>query len=100
MRWCVKAKVQNWCQKWDSNPRLHSETRNAINAVRFLLATYRTSPHPSLDWNTPAEMLHGRQPKNLLSLFLPCTSAVRKSKNKVNTKVDCSRSPKSSSSSN
>ena len=62
--------------------------KSLIDAVRFLLATYCTSPHPSLDWNTPAKMLHGRQPKSLLSLFLPCASAVHKSNNQVNMKVD------------
>ena len=33
------------------------------------MASYRTSPHPCLNWRTPAEVLHGRQPKCLLSLF-------------------------------
>ena len=45
-----------------------------IEAVRFVLATYCSSPHPSLDWRTPAEVLHGRQPKSLMSLFLPCVN--------------------------
>ena len=45
-----------------------------IEAVHFVLATYRSSPHPSLDWRTPAEVLHGRQPKSLMSLFLPCVN--------------------------
>ena len=37
----------------------------------FVLASYRCSPHPSLNWRTPAEVLQGRQPKNLLCLFSP-----------------------------
>ena len=39
-------------------------------------------------------MLYGPQPKSLLSIFLPCSTAVRKSNNKVNTKVDYLRSYK------
>ena len=54
--------------------------KSLIDFVRFVLATYRSSPHPSLDWRTPAELLHGRQPKNLMSLFLPGTSTVCRSK--------------------
>ena len=38
--------------------------KSLIEALRFVLASYRCSPHPSLDWRTPAELLHGRQPKN------------------------------------
>ena len=48
---------------------------NSLNkAVCFVLATYRSFPHPSLDWLMPAKMLHGRQPKSLMSLFLPCVN--------------------------
>ena len=36
----------------------------------MVLASYRTSSHPCLNWRTPAKVLHGRQPKCLLSLFL------------------------------
>ena len=41
------------------------------NSVRLTLASYRTLPHPALDWKTPAEALHGRQPRGLLSLLRP-----------------------------
>ena len=41
------------------------------DSVRLALATYRMLPHPSLDWKTPSELLHGRQPRNLLSLLNP-----------------------------
>ena len=54
--------------------------KSLIDSVRFVLATYRSSPHPSLDWRTPAELLHWRQPKSLMSLFLPGTSTVCRSK--------------------
>ena len=54
--------------------------KSLIDSVRFVLATYRSSPHPSLDWRTPAELLHGRQPKSLMSLFLPGTCTVCRSK--------------------
>ena len=46
------------------------EGRDLIGAIRVVLASYRTSSHPCLNWRTPAEVLHGRQPKCLLSLFL------------------------------
>ena len=46
------------------------EGRDLIGAIRVVLASYRTSIHPCLNWHTPAEVLHGRQPKCLLSLFL------------------------------
>ena len=46
------------------------EGRDLIGAICVVLASYRTSPHPCLNWRTPAEVLHGRQPKCLLSLFL------------------------------
>ena len=42
----------------------------SFSAIRVVLASYRTSPHPCLNWRTPAEVLHGRQLKCLLSLFL------------------------------
>ena len=50
--------------------------KSLIDSVRFVLATYRSSLHPSLDWRTPAELLHGRQTKSLVSLFLPGTSTM------------------------
>ena len=46
------------------------EGRDLIGAIRVVLASYCTSLHPCLNWRTPAEVLHGRQPKCLLSLFL------------------------------
>ena len=45
--------------------------RELVSALCIVMASYRTSPHPWLNWSTPAEVLHGRQPKNLLSLFSP-----------------------------
>ena len=54
--------------------------KSFIDSVRFVLATYRSSPHPCLDWRTPAELLHGRQPKSLMLLFLPGTNTVCRSK--------------------
>lgn len=47
------------------------EGKELVASLRLVLATYRTTPHPGINWSTPAEVLHGRQPKNLLSLFLP-----------------------------
>ena len=32
--------------------------KSLIEVVCFVSATYRSSPHPSLDWRTPAEVLH------------------------------------------
>jgi transposase InsO family protein len=40
-------------------------------SLQLFLATYRCLPHPSLNWKSPAEVLHGRQPRNLLSLMNP-----------------------------
>jgi hypothetical protein len=40
-------------------------------SLQLFLATYRCLPHPSLNWKSPAEVLHGRQPRNLLSLLNP-----------------------------
>lgn len=40
-------------------------------SIRLTLASYRTIPHPALEWKTPAEVLHGRQPRGLLSLLQP-----------------------------
>ena len=68
--------------------------KSLIEAVRFVLASYRCSPHPSLDWRTPAELLHGRQPKNLLSLFLPPAKTVSKTDDEIIMDRDSIRSPK------
>ena len=59
-----------------------------------MLASYRCAPHPSLDWYTPAEKLHGRQLKNLLSLFLPRTTSVSKPDKNIDVKPYQVRSPK------
>jgi transposase InsO family protein len=40
-------------------------------SLQLFLATYRCLPHPCLDWKSPAEILHGRQPRSLLSLLSP-----------------------------
>ena len=45
--------------------------RELISSLRIVLASYRCSPHPCLNCRTPAEVQHGRQPKNLLCLFSP-----------------------------
>ena len=47
------------------------DRRELVAALLIVMASYRTSPHSGLNWSTPAEVLHGRQPKNLLSLFSP-----------------------------
>ena len=41
------------------------------NAARQILFMYRTMPHPELEGRCPAELLHGRKPRNLLSLLIP-----------------------------
>jgi transposase InsO family protein len=47
-------------------------TRSTLKAaLQKFLATYRCLPHPALDWKSPAELLHGRQPRVLLSLLHP-----------------------------
>jgi len=45
------------------------------DSVRLTLATYRSLPHPSLSWKTPAEVLHGRQPRCLLTLLNPVNNS-------------------------
>ena len=39
------------------------EGRELVAALLIVVASYRTSPHPGLNWSTQAEMLHGRQQK-------------------------------------
>ena len=59
--------VQTFKRSMDKN----CEGRKLIDALRTVLASYRCAPHPCLDWKSPAEILHGRQPRTLLSLVLP-----------------------------
>ena len=44
--------------------------------MQVFLATYRCLPHPNLDWRSPAEVLHGRQPRNMLTLMNPVEKRV------------------------
>lgn len=67
--------------------------KSLVNAVRFVLSSYRISPHPCLNWRSPAEVLHGRQPKNLLSLFLP-RNVLRATNDKTETKCNSNCKPK------
>lgn len=55
------------------------------DSVRVALASYRCLPHPSLDWKTPAEVLHGRQPRCLLSLLNPQGNNYQYSKQNTST---------------
>ena len=57
------------------------------DSVRLALATYRCLPHPSIDWKTPAEILHGRQPKSLLSILNPQTNATSPIASSNDTKI-------------
>ena len=43
--------------------------------LQKFLATYRSMPHP-IDWNTPAEPIHGRQMRNMLSCLSPFSKPV------------------------
>ena len=61
----------------------HSPGEDISAALCNLLATYRCTPHPSLDWKTPAEALHGRQPRNLLTL---CSAPAKSHTTKFNSK--------------
>ena len=58
--------VQTFKRGLDKNVR---GRKSLVNSIRFMLATYRSSPHPCLNWRSTVEVLHGRQPKSLLSLF-------------------------------
>jgi len=40
-------------------------------SIRLTLASYRTIPHPALEWKKPAEVLHDRQRRGLLSPLQP-----------------------------
>ena len=54
--------------------------------LQKFLATYRCMPHPVLDWKSLAEILHGRQPRNLLSLLNPVnTNNIKTSKQETNS---------------
>ncbi|KAF6016713.1 hypothetical protein EB796_024978 [Bugula neritina] len=55
------------------------------DSVRLTLATYRSLPHPALEWKTPAEVLHGRQPRCLLSLINPFNTRNYQTKSNNNT---------------
>jgi transposase InsO family protein len=49
----------------------HPSQNELMRAVRQVLFNYRAMPHPELDGNCPAEILHGRKPLNFLSLLHP-----------------------------
>ena len=75
----LKRSVEKTCVGGDT-PKL---------ALQKFLSTYRCMPHPALDWKSPAEVLHGRQPRNLLSLLGPSQLAsTAKSKVQSTNKYD------------
>ena len=45
-------------------------TAELWQAARQILFTYRCMPHSELEGRCPAQMLHGRRPKNLMSLIV------------------------------
>ena len=45
--------------------------KELLHAVRQVLFNYRAMPHPELDGNCPAEILHGRKPHHFLTLLHP-----------------------------
>ena len=49
-----------------------------VDTILNAFFAYRCAPHLCLDWRTPAEMLHGRQPKCLLLLCLPSKTTEQK----------------------
>ncbi|XP_055916132.1 uncharacterized protein K02A2.6-like [Eupeodes corollae] len=50
--------------------KIFEEEKNTDVAVNVFLSTYRATPNP-ISQKSPAELLHGRQHRNLLSCFLP-----------------------------
>lgn len=52
--------------------KIVSEVQDHQKALLKFLLTYRTSPNPQ-SGKSPAELLHGRQPRNLLSVLIPET---------------------------
>ena len=57
-----------------------------MDAQRSCLASYRSSPHPALDWKSPSEVLHGRQPRTLLSMVTPQTRNAQRNGNSVSNR--------------
>ena len=55
--------------EWSENTNENIEKSRLWNMARKVLFMYRTMSHAELNGNSPAEVLHGRQPKNLLSLL-------------------------------
>ena len=53
-------------------------TAELWQAARQILFTYRCMPHSELDGLCPAQMLHGRRPKNLMSLIVSDTKREEK----------------------
>ena len=54
---------------WNENTNENMEKSRLWNMARRVFFMYRTMSHPELNGESPAEVLHGRQPKNLLSLL-------------------------------
>jgi len=67
--------VQNFKTSLSKNVE---EGKSLIESARFVLASYRSAPHPCLNWHTPAELLHRCMFKSLMSLFLPGINTVCK----------------------
>jgi len=40
-------------------------------AIQLFLSTYRSMPHPGLSYQSPASVLHGRQPRGVIELLKP-----------------------------
>ena len=60
--------------------------KELMDAQRSCLASYRSSPHPALDWKSPSEVLHGRQPRTLLSMVTPQTRIAQRNGNSVSNR--------------
>ncbi|XP_036347960.1 uncharacterized protein K02A2.6-like [Rhagoletis pomonella] len=61
--------------------KIMMEEGNAERALYKYLATYRSTPNPR-NSKSPAEMLHGRQPRTILSALFPTSTTPHATKSK------------------
>ena len=65
------GEAERFVQTFKQGMKKTSGEGRLIDNLPLVLSSYRTSPHSALNGKTPAEVLHGRQPKTALSWFSP-----------------------------
>lgn len=71
---------------WNENINENIDKNKLWGMAREVLFTYRTMSHPELNGESPAEVLHGRQPKNLLTLLKRISSRQCRQSEKKNSR--------------